>query len=194
MYQPEGEKRARARRIISGAGYKCGGHFAKGGGIRSDEAQDRLEITSAIHQHEGNMHPGEKKTRLKLADGGVAGGGMPMPRKDRVASNVTAVGMYRVARTRTGPSKLGRMSMNMIRHGPAPSDLAASMYSFSLIERVWPRTIREIPAHEKKVITPITIPRLGLSTAASASARTMNGKASTASMILARTVSTQPPK
>jgi hypothetical protein len=83
MYQPEGEKRARARRIISSAGYKCGGHFAKGGGIRSDEAQDRLEITSAIHQHEDNLHPGSKKTRLKLAYGGVAGGGMPMMRGDR---------------------------------------------------------------------------------------------------------------
>ena len=44
------------------------------------------------------------------------------------------------------------------------------------------------------MITPITIARLGLSTAASARASTMNGNASTASMILASTVSTQPPK
>ena len=52
--------------------------------------------------------------------------------------------------------------MNMIRHGPAPSDLAASMYSFSFSDRVWPRTIREMPAQEKNVMTPITIARLGL--------------------------------
>src|SRR5215472_10564610 len=89
-----------------------------------------------------------------------AGGGMPMPRKDSVASKLTAVGMYRVASTRTGPSRLGMMSMNMIRHGPAPRDLAASMYSFSFSDRVWPRTIREMPAQEKKVMTPITISRL----------------------------------
>ncbi len=42
----------------------------------------------------------------------------------------------------------------MIRNGPAPSDLAASMYSFSLIDRVWPRTIRAMPAQEKNEITP----------------------------------------
>src|SRR5215467_6947550 len=122
------------------------------------------------------------------------GAGMPMPRNDSVASNTTAVGMYKVARTSTGPSRLGRMSMNMIRHGPAPSDLAASMYSFSLTERVWPRTIREIPAQEKKVMTPITISRLGPYSAARASARTIYGNASTASMNLASTVSTAPPK
>ena len=68
------------------------------------------------------------------------------------------------------------------------------MYSFSLIESVWPRTIREMPAQAKKVITPITISRLGPKIAASASASTMNGNASTASMNRARTVSTQPPK
>ena len=83
MYQPEGEGRARARRIISGAGYACGGHFAKGGGIRADAAQDKLEITKAVHAHEGNMHPGMKKTRLGLADGGVAAGGAPPARSDR---------------------------------------------------------------------------------------------------------------
>src|SRR5713101_6495486 len=98
-----------------------------------------------------------------------AGGGMPMPRKDRVASKLTAVGMYKVARTRTGPSRFGRMSRNMIRQGPAPSDLAASMYSFSFSDRVWPRTMREMPAQEKNVITPITIARLGLKAAARAS-------------------------
>src|SRR5215470_15863226 len=104
-----------------------------------------------------------------------AGGGMPMPRNDSVASKLTAVGMYSVASTSTGPSRFGRMSMNMIRHGPAPSERADSMYSFSFSDSVWPRTILEMPAQEKKVITPITIARLGFSTAASASASTMKG-------------------
>ena len=105
-----------------------------------------------------------------------------------------AVGMYSVASTSTGPIRFGRMSTNMIRHGPAPSDLAASMYSFSFSESVWPRTILEMPAQEKNVITPITIARLGPNTAASASASTMKGNASTVSMNRARIVSTQPPK
>ena len=90
----------------------------------------------------------------------AVGAGMPIERKDSVASKTMAVGMYRVASTSTGPIRLGRMSMNMIRQGPAPRDLAASTYSFSLIESVWPRTIREMPAQEKKVITASTISRL----------------------------------
>ena len=62
------------------------------------------------------------------------------------------------------------MSRNMIRNGPAPSDLAASMYSFSLRDRVWPRTIRAMPAQEKKVIRMTMSVRLGPNTVASASA------------------------
>ena len=42
----------------------------------------------------------------------------------------------RVAMTSTGARRFGRMSRNMMRNGPAPSDLAASMYSFSLIDKV----------------------------------------------------------
>ncbi len=84
--------------------------------------------------------------------------------------------------------------MNMIRHGPAPSDRAASMYSFSLSESVWPRTTREMPAQEKNVMTPSTMPRLGWSTAASARDSTISGKASAASMNRASTWSIQPPK
>ena len=49
--------------------------------------------------------------------------------------------------------------------GPGPQRSAASMYSFSFTERVWPRTIRKMPAQEKKVITPITMVRLGRKTA-----------------------------
>src|ERR1700733_1264716 len=99
------------------------------------------------------------------------GGWMPRPRKDRVDSKTMALGMYSVAMTRTGASRFGRMSRNMIRNGPAPSDLAASMYSFSLMDRVWPRTIRAMPAQEKKVTMTMMIVRLGPNTAASAIAR-----------------------
>ncbi len=64
------------------------------------------------------------------------------------------------------------MWTNMIRNGPAPSDRAASMYSFSLMDSVWPRTIREMPAHEKNEMTPTITVRLGPRTTASDSART----------------------
>ena len=47
------------------------------------------------------------------------------------------------------------------------------MYSFSLIDRVWPRTMRAMPAQEKNVIMTTMIVRLGPNTAASARARTM---------------------
>src|SRR5260370_35974601 len=96
----------------------------------------------------------------------AVGGWTPRPRKDEVASKVIADGMASVARTSTGPARLGRISENMIRQGPAPSDRAASMYSRSLIEIVWPRTTRAIPDQAKKEMTPITTGRLGPSTAA----------------------------
>ena len=43
------------------------------------------------------------------------------------------------------------MSTNMIRRSPAPSDRAASTYSFSLIESVWPRTMRPTDAQLKQL-------------------------------------------
>ncbi len=105
-----------------------------------------------------------------------------------------ADGMDSVASTSTGPARFGRISENMIRTGPAPSDLAASMYSLSRSEIVWPRTTRAMPAQAKKEMTPMTTGRLGPSTAASASARTMYGNASTASTSRDSAVSVQPPK
>ncbi len=83
-----------------------------------------------------------------------------------------ACGMNSVASTSTGASRFGRMCTNMMRNGPAPSDRAASMYSFSLIDRVWPRTIREMPAQVKNEITPRITVRLGPRTTARASAST----------------------
>ena len=50
------------------------------------------------------------------------------------------------------------MSTNMMRRSPAPSDLAASTYSFSLIDSVWPRTMRPTDAKLKNTITPIDDP------------------------------------
>ena len=54
-----------------------------------------------------------------------------------------------------GAITFGRMSMNMIRQGPAPSDRAASTYSFSLIVSTWPRTIRPTDAQPRNPMTMI---------------------------------------
>jgi hypothetical protein len=73
-----------------------------------------------------------------------------------------------LARTSTGARRLGRISRNMIRNGPEPSDRDASMYSFSRMESVWPRTTRPIAAQEKNAITRMAIARLEWKTDTSA--------------------------
>src|ERR1700750_3369618 len=72
----------------------------------------------------------------------AVGGGTPTPRNDSDASATIASGISNVAYTMTWAITFGRMSTNMIRHGPAPSALAASMNSLPFIEITWPRTIR----------------------------------------------------
>ena len=62
------------------------------------------------------------------------------------------------------------------------------------MDKVWPRTMRAMPAQEKNVIIPTMSGRLGPNSAASAIASTTYGKASTASVNRASTVSTKPPK
>lgn len=39
----------------------------------NDRSQDAKMVTRGVHQHEGNMHKGEKKTQLKLGGGGKKG-------------------------------------------------------------------------------------------------------------------------
>ncbi len=84
--------------------------------------------------------------------------------------------------------------MNMIRQGLAPSALAASMYSFSLMDSTWPRTIRPTDAQPKKPMTMMTTVRLGPMTATREMANSRNGMASSQSMNRAITESVRPPK
>lgn len=74
----EHTKRKAARAMLNKSGYKFGGHLAK----REDEGV-KHEITDAVHEHEGNMHKGKKKTALKLKDGGCAEGRAMGGRPDR---------------------------------------------------------------------------------------------------------------
>lgn len=72
----EHSKRKKARSMLSKAGYaKVGGHM-KG---------DDEKIATGVHEHESAMHPGKKKTPIRLRDGGVAEGSEPKPRADRMS-------------------------------------------------------------------------------------------------------------
>ena len=88
------------------------------------------------------------------------GGATPSPRNESVASKMMAVGMSSVASTMTGATRLGRMSTNMIRRLPAPSECAASTYSFSRCDSACPRTILPMAANEKNAMTRIVSGRL----------------------------------
>lgn len=76
----EHEKRKKGRALLSRAGYgSVGGHLT----THPDKYATKHEVVNAVHEHEGADHPGTKKTRIKLKDGGLASGGMPKMRGDR---------------------------------------------------------------------------------------------------------------
>src|ERR1700722_8275975 len=102
----------------------------------------------------------------------AVGGRTPMPRNDRLASRTIDSGISIVAYTMVGATTFGSRSTNMIRRWLEPMERAASMNSFSLIARTWPRTMRPTDAQEKNVITAIVIVRLGPDRETSAIAKT----------------------
>lgn len=76
----EHERRAKGRAMLNRTGYgSAGGHLSK----HADKYASKHEIVDAVHQHEGADHPGTKKTRIKLRDGGLAHGGTARHRGDR---------------------------------------------------------------------------------------------------------------
>ncbi len=79
MFQPTKESRDRASRVVNGAGYAMGGKLGPAG---SDIESDVKMIKSGISQHENQEHGG-KHSRIKLRDGGFAGGGMAPGRSDQ---------------------------------------------------------------------------------------------------------------
>lgn len=84
----EHKKRANARKMLSRAGYKAGGHFKSS---PADKREDEHMIQHAISEHESALHKGQPKTRLKLADGGIAEGAAPRSRADRKGRGKTVV-------------------------------------------------------------------------------------------------------
>ena len=70
------------------------------------------------------------------------GGCTPAPRNDSAASSRIAFAISSVKKTTIVEARFGRISVNMIRSGPAPWARAASTNSFSRSESTWPRTGR----------------------------------------------------
>ncbi|HEY1806024.1 MAG TPA: hypothetical protein VGG45_16240 [Terracidiphilus sp.] len=69
----ERHSRKRAREMLTKAGYKSGGHL---------HTTKKL-IGEAVHEHEGALHKHEKKTPIRLKDGGCAEGRAMGGRPDR---------------------------------------------------------------------------------------------------------------
>ncbi len=67
------------------------------------------------------------------------GGCTPAPRKESPASKSMLLAIIRVKKTMIVEARLGRISLNITRTGPAPCAIAASTNSFSLRARTWPR-------------------------------------------------------
>ena len=86
------------------------------------------------------------------------------------------------------------MSTNITRRAPDPTDHDASTYSFSRIERAWPRTTRPIAAQEKNAITSMEMVRLDPNTETRAMASCRYGNDSTISMKRDSTRSAGPPR
>lgn len=61
-----------------------------GGRVKSDEAEDKKLVASAVHKHEAHMHKGEPATKLR--DGGMAGCDMPAKRMDKRARGGRVMG------------------------------------------------------------------------------------------------------
>ena len=70
------------------------------------------------------------------------GGRTPAPRNDSAASSRIALATISGKKTTIVETRLGRISENMIRSGPAPCARAASTNSFSRSASTWPRSGR----------------------------------------------------
>ena len=84
----------------------------------------------------------------------------PAPRYERATSVRIAFATIKVNSTSTEDAMFGRSSVNMIRTGPAPWAVAASMNSRLRSASTWPRSGLPMYGMKTKAITPIGIQRL----------------------------------
>lgn len=86
MYQAEPHGRKKARAMLNRAGVKVGGH------LKHEKSKIGKDIAEeAVSEHEGHLHKGEPKTKLKLKSGGMADGGAGSKRLDKGSRKGTTV-------------------------------------------------------------------------------------------------------
>lgn len=85
MYAHETAARKKARHTLTKAGYAVGGH------LKHERDKVGKEIVDAVHEHESHMHPGKKKTAIKLKNGGYADSGSTPKRLDKGSRKGTTV-------------------------------------------------------------------------------------------------------
>jgi hypothetical protein len=86
--------RKNARAIVSRAGYRIGGHLRFANGGAADDEEDKGFVRKGVGQHEGAMHKGEPKTKLRLQTGGNAYGMTVPQRGDRAARGRSNVNIF----------------------------------------------------------------------------------------------------
>lgn len=111
--------KGRAQEILKSAGYKDGG----------DVKQDKKLVEKAVHQHEAHDHKGEKKTKLKLKEGGHVKGEKTASRLDKMARGGKAKHHKGDAKTKVNvivaPSA-GAAPMPMPHPAPRPMPMASA--------------------------------------------------------------------
>ena len=93
--------------------------------------------------------------RMRVPKDGVVGG-TPTPRKDNVASVITAVATFTAANTKTGPKTFGRICRRMTVNFFSPINSAAITNSFPFSTSVRPRTVRAYGTQPESVIAKIS--------------------------------------
>jgi hypothetical protein len=129
-----------------------------------------------------------------IAPHSAVGGLAPSPRKDSPDSNSVAVPMSRVARTRSGPSTLGRMSTRRDRQAEKPNNRPLSTNSRFRRPMTRPRVTRAYDGQDTTRTASTAFCRLAPSAAATTIARMTVGKANTRSAIRITVSSTHRPK
>src|SRR4051812_11778373 len=118
-------------------------------------------------------------------------GGMPAPRKERIASTMMAEAQIYVACTMSGGTVFGRMWRSRMRHTGVPTACAASTNGCSRSVSTTLRTSRVTLGTSAMVMARITLPMLARVSAISAIASSTGGIAIRPSMMRISTASTR---
>lgn len=79
----DGKHKLKVRHMLRGSGYKLKHGGAAYSEAHEDEKQDAKLVQAGVSQHETHLHKGEKKTDLKLKEGGHVPSAMSHHRADK---------------------------------------------------------------------------------------------------------------